>query len=499
METLALPASATETATLRGASAQRPRGGLRVLLCTLSPSAWMFLDVAVVALTVCVSQAVLASLGHHWIAGPWLSATVFALAVVVAGLVFGLYERTTLLSRASILLRSTLTVALGIVLAFSLISTLFYGQVSRWMGLTTFVAYAACTVPIRLAAHHLLTTTRFRVLCLGGGESIRRLAEMLANRRRCDYELVGYIDVQGGLDRLLAGRTRTALAPRFRSEEALRFEEACPCLGRPEDLPEVIADEQIDEIVVGLETMSLPDVGRAVSLSLRNRCRVTDQTTFVEKLLGEAPVESVSAEWFLRADVQNHTGYEIVKRLLDLAAAALALVLTLPLWPLIAVLIRLESAGPAIYRQFRVGRHGRIFTMYKFRTMRIDAERDGPCWAQANDQRVTRLGRLLRRSRLDELPQLVNILRGDMSLVGPRPERPEFVRRLEELLPHYGLRHLVTPGLTGWAQIHYGYGASVEDAHRKLCYDLYYLKHRSIELDLAILIRTFGTFLLGGR
>jgi lipopolysaccharide/colanic/teichoic acid biosynthesis glycosyltransferase len=184
---------------------------------------------------------------------------------------------------------------------------------------------------------------------------------------------------------------------------------------------------------------------------------------------------------------------------MDLIAAAIGLLLTLPIWPLIALLIRLESRGPTIYRQDRVGLHGRIFNICKFRTMRVDAERHGARWARENDDRVTRVGRFLRRSRLDELPQLWNILRGDMSLVGPRPERPEFVAKLAELIPHYRQRHLIKPGLTGWAQIRFHYGSSVADAQRKLCYDLYYLKHRSIDLDTAIIIRTIGAFLLGAR
>jgi exopolysaccharide biosynthesis polyprenyl glycosylphosphotransferase len=279
----------------------------------------------------------------------------------------------------------------------------------------------------------------------------------------------------------------------------LRFEDTCPCLGNLNQVIDVLAAHDIEEIVVASELASDAAVGRTVAHCLEGACRVTDQATFVEKLLGEVPAESIAAEWFLRADVQSRSNYEAVSRLLDFVVAGLGLVLTLPLWPLITLLIRLDSAGPVFFRQVRVGQRGRLFQICKFRTMRLDAEKDGARWAAENDARVTRIGRYLRKSRLDELPQLFNILRGDMSLVGPRPERPEFVRRLEHLLPHYRLRHLIKPGLTGWAQINYGYGSSIADAHRKLCFDLYYLKHRSLELDLAILIRTAGTFVLAAR
>ncbi len=189
----------------------------------------------------------------------------------------------------------------------------------------------------------------------------------------------------------------------------------------------------------------------------------------------------------------------VAKRLLDLAVASTALILTLPLWPLLALLIRLDSRGPALFRQTRVRRHGELFTIYKFRTMCLDAEKDGAQWAAVDDPRVTRLGRLLRLTRLDELPQLWNVVKGDMSLVGPRPERPEFVEHLSRSIPFYDQRHLLPPGLTGWAQILYRYGASEEDARHKLAYDLYYIRNMSLSLDLEILLRTVPLLMRGSR
>ncbi|MBU0595296.1 sugar transferase, partial [Candidatus Bipolaricaulota bacterium] len=176
-----------------------------------------------------------------------------------------------------------------------------------------------------------------------------------------------------------------------------------------------------------------------------------------------------------------------------------ALLLAAPLLLGISLLILTRERGPVFYSQTRVGQGGRPFTLHKFRTMRGDAEAHGTIWAQPDDPRATTLGRWLRRSRLDELPQLWNILKGDMSIVGPRPERPEFVEPLSTLIPFYAERHLIKPGLTGWAQINYRYGSTVADARSKLQLDLYYVKHTSLELDLIILLRTFGTFFLGSR
>jgi exopolysaccharide biosynthesis polyprenyl glycosylphosphotransferase len=181
---------------------------------------------------------------------------------------------------------------------------------------------------------------------------------------------------------------------------------------------------------------------------------------------------------------------DAVRRWRDVSGSLLLLTLALPLMVLVAWLIKLESRGPVLYRQDRVGLHGRVFRLLKFRSMRIDAEANGPCWAAERDPRVTRIGAFIRATRIDELPQLVNVLRGEMSLVGPRPERPCFTRQLGEIIPGYHQRACVLPGITGWAQVNYPYGASVEDARAKLVYDLHYLRNRSLALDLRILVAT---------
>ena len=193
--------------------------------------------------------------------------------------------------------------------------------------------------------------------------------------------------------------------------------------------------------------------------------------------------------------------YEVTRRALDVIGSLLLLAFALPLLLLVAFLIKVDSTGPVLYRQSRVGLHGRIFTMLKFRSMRVDAEVAGPCWATDRDPRMTRIGAFIRATRLDEVPQLLNVLRGDMSLVGPRPERPHFVQQLAAIIPRYNERTHVLPSITGWAQINYPYGASVEDARAKLAFDLFYINNRALLLDLRILLRTIPVvlFRIGAR
>jgi sugar transferase (PEP-CTERM system associated) len=217
-----------------------------------------------------------------------------------------------------------------------------------------------------------------------------------------------------------------------------------------------------------------------------------------EEYTGKIAVENLRPSWLIfSSGFRKSAIVGSLKRAIDFVAAAVGLILAAPLMLLVGAAIRLASPGPALYHQERVGRDGQLFTVHKFRSMRLDAEAaTGAVWASADDPRITPLGRMLRRTRLDELPQLWNVLRGDMSFVGPRPERPEFVRQLTEQIPYYGQRHIVRPGLTGWAQVRYTYGASVEDAMMKLQYDLYYIKNLSLALDLFILFSTIKTVLL---
>ena len=226
---------------------------------------------------------------------------------------------------------------------------------------------------------------------------------------------------------------------------------------------------------------------------------VEDADSFHERLTRKLWIKKLSSDWWVYSDgFQPSRVYQWHKRLLDILCASLMILITAPLQLLIAIAIKLDSPGPPIFSQERVGLRGVKFTLYKFRSMKTDAEsKSGPAWAAEGDDRATRLGRVLRKFRLDEIPQAFNVLRGDMSFVGPRPERPYFVDMLKQLVPTYSLRHYVKPGISGWAQVLYPYGATVEDAIEKLQYDLYYIKHMSFRQDLLVLFKTIRVILFG--
>ena len=269
-------------------------------------------------------------------------------------------------------------------------------------------------------------------------------------------------------------------------------------LSMTNSLTDIVAEQQVDEIVVALTER------RGGSMPLRELLdcklqgvRVVDIETHFERTLGQIRLESLSAGWLIFSDGFG-TGWvrAATKRIFDIVCASLLIVLTLPIMLVTALLILLEDGFPILYRQERVGLNGRLFDVVKFRSMQKDAEKDGqPRWAAATDDRVTKIGRIIRKLRIDELPQLFSVLKGTMSMVGPRPERPYFVDRLTQDIPFYAVRHSVKPGVTGWAQVRYQYGASVEDAAEKLQYDLYYVKNHSLLLDVVVMFETIGVVL----
>ena len=227
--------------------------------------------------------------------------------------------------------------------------------------------------------------------------------------------------------------------------------------------------------------------------------QVVDAPSFYEQMTGKLLIENIKPSWFIFSDGFKITNFvRICKRATDIFLAGTGMIVAIPLMPLIVALIMIDSPGPVLFRQVRVGERERDFVIFKFRTMRPDAETEtGAVWSQQDDPRVTMIGRFLRKSRLDEIPQLFNVLKGEMSFIGPRPERPEFVMKLKEEIPYYSERHFVKPGLTGWAQVRYPYGASVEDAVEKLRYDLYYIKNLSLFLDLLIVLETAKVVVFG--
>jgi len=270
-------------------------------------------------------------------------------------------------------------------------------------------------------------------------------------------------------------------------------------LGNVDDIDRLVADRHVSRIVVGLTDRR----GRLpIEPLLRAKLsgvRVEDATTTYERLTGKILIDDLKPSWLIFSDgFRASRGTRFVKRMLDLSLSLIGFILASPLMLLTALAVKLDSAGPALYSQERVGENGRVFKIYKFRSMRIDAEQAGvPIWAADRDHRVTRVGRVIRLTRLDELPQLWNVLNGDMSFVGPRPERPFFVAQLAQEIPFYMQRHAVKPGVTGWAQVKYRYGSSIEDAMEKLRYDLYYIKHLSVFFDLTIVLDTVKVILFG--
>jgi exopolysaccharide biosynthesis polyprenyl glycosylphosphotransferase len=255
-----------------------------------------------------------------------------------------------------------------------------------------------------------------------------------------------------------------------------------------------------EEIVVEVPDTLHPTERQALLYCTGLGLRVTDLGHFYEKEFEKVHVHSLGEAWFWGYDpAHSKPVFFAFKRLSDILLSVAGLLVFLPFAPLVYAAIRLQDGGPAIYTQVRVGFRNEPFRIYKFRTMRLDAEKDGAKWAKVGDSRVTRLGRLLRKTRLDEVPQFWNILMGDMSFVGPRPERPEFVEKIETEVPFYRYRHLIKPGLTGWAQVNYPYGASIEDARQKLAYDFFYLKYASITRELHIVLRTIVAAIQGAR
>lgn len=313
-----------------------------------------------------------------------------------------------------------------------------------------------------------------RVLVIGRGERAHTIMQTLEDAVGMKYQVVGFVDDKNG------GAESDAL----------------PTVGDVTRLSELAQQHRVHEVVVAIEdNLDQALFNRLVDCQ-SNGVRVSWMPDLYEKLCRKIPIQHIDPAWALQA-MQGQPVFSrlqlALKRLLDIVLVLCVMPTVLLIMPVVALAIKLDSKGPIFYRQTRCGRAGKPFSIFKFRTMTTDAEKDGkPRWASANDNRITKVGRILRKTRLDELPQIFNILRGEMSIVGPRPERPEFVSQLEQEIPYYRTRLMVKPGLTGWAQVHYDYGNSVEDALIKLQYDFYYVRYWSIWLDIYTMFQTFA-------
>lgn len=314
---------------------------------------------------------------------------------------------------------------------------------------------------------------RERVYVLGRGNRAEIVIEMLRQRRDAGMEVIPR-------DSIAAAREGNA--DNFAAELYALGESKAP----------------IDRVIVAIEERRGVTPLREL-LELRYKGFVIDDAcSLIERLEGKLPLDGLTPSSLIFTDgFELGAAKQFLRRFLSIGISLVGLLICLPIIPLIMLAVRLSSPGPIFFSQTRVGRHGKTFSVIKFRTMRQDAEADGAVWASANDSRVTPIGKFLRKSRLDEIPQMWNVLKGDMSFVGPRPERPEFVEWLSREIPFYELRQMVRPGITGWAQVRYQYGASLEESRQKLEYDLYYVKHLSLGLDLLIMFETIKTILLG--
>jgi len=292
---------------------------------------------------------------------------------------------------------------------------------------------------------------------------------------------------RGDLNLHLVGFVQTAGSPRNQQELF-----GHPIVGNADQLEAIATEQRVSRIIVALEDRRLKMPTRELVRLRVQGVRVEDAHSTISSLSGRVWLNTVQPSWFVFSDGFHRSRTTLIlKRAIDLSCALVGLAISLPLMLLIALAIRLDSPGGAIYRQKRVGFRGKCFDVLKFRSMCADAEKyNGAEWAKKDDPRITRVGRFIRKFRLDELPQFINIIRGDMSFIGPRPERPVFVDQLRQQISYYDERHSVRPGLSGWAQVQYGYGASLEDAIRKLEYDLFYLKNMSIFFDFAIILQT---------
>jgi len=454
-----------------------PSAGLALLL----------LD-AVLALAAWPIAAGLALAGQPAEARPDLFAlALFPIACLALLYASGLYRRDALLETRRSVGRVPFAVLLG-----SLLATLVASLLPPPLGALDSVRLLAAAVPCFTASAAVARGLLFALLRRGAFE--RRLLVIGAGARAHDLVLLLRREAGTlGYAVALVPEPGDAVDPRLAEDASVSI------LPPGQDYLAIAEAFGADQIVVA------PDERRGLPMEALIACRtagfpVHEYLAFLEREIGRVDIKRLELGWLLFADGFTFGPLDrLLKRMLDVTASAVLLTLASPFLLAAALAVKLQDGGPALYRQRRVTMGGRVFEIMKLRTMRIDAERAGAVWAQASDPRVTKLGHFLRRSRLDELPQLINVLRGDMSFVGPRPERPEFIAELASKLPLYNERHVVRAGLTGWAQVNYPYGASLDDSRSKLSYDLYYVKNFGVLFDLLIMLQTLRVVLWPGN
>lgn len=352
--------------------------------------------------------------------------------------------------------------------------------IGRGIFLITLFFLVGFVVLWRLLYHWVLETKRFtkRVLIIGSGDLAIEITREILDKKDSGFHVVGFLEYD--VDKVGV----SIINPKV--------------IGTYNQLPQIVESENVDRIVVAIqEKRGKMPMKELLECRLKG-IEIEDGTTFYERLTGKMAIENLNPSSLIFSEGFNQLRIKNTKRLLDLILSAVGLALLFPLFLITPVLIVIDSRGPVFFRQKRVGKDGKVYRLLKFRSMRDNAESyTGPVWAQTDDDRITRVGKIIRKTRIDEIPQIFNVIKGDMSIVGPRPERPFFVKRLEENVPYYSLRLCVKPGITGWAQIKYSYGASIQDSLKKLQFDIYYLKNVSMFLDLLIIFETIKVVLFG--
>jgi exopolysaccharide biosynthesis polyprenyl glycosylphosphotransferase len=320
-----------------------------------------------------------------------------------------------------------------------------------------------------------LSSVHQKILLVGDAKLCENMAQLIHSRKYLHARVIGYICPEGA-----SGGT-----------------DALPCLGGVNELLPVTRKDKVDQIVVATSFIG-GELNKVLLECMKEKARISDYWRKIEDVTGKVPIDYLDDYWFtVSLSHIDKRYFWMVKRLFDIVTSSLGLVIVLPLFLFAAFLVKLDSRGPVLYSQVRIGKANRPFRLWKIRTMRVGADKNNVHWTLENDERITGMGKLLRKMRFDEAPQLFNILLGNMTLVGPRPEAASLVELYGSEIPYYSERHMVTPGITGWAQINYRYGNTVADAREKLMYDLYYIKHRSIALDAAIILKTIRIVLTG--
>lgn len=397
-------------------------------------------------------------------------------SVITIFIILDVYSLHRMLNR---FLQQTIVVGLGLFFSAILVTFIFFffrNTIPRAVFIIFYLCSWMLISTFRYVFNKLIQSLIFWKILIAGETNIsKKIALLINSKKYLHSHIVGYMSNDKDAD----------------SSQDIKF------LGNTDNLPLIVTRENIDQLIVAYKKI---DEGMMKLLldCMQKKVKVTDFKKVIEDIAGKVPIEHLDDNWFiLQLSTINKRYFWYAKRLTDIVLSFIGLCIVIPFLPLIALLIKLDSRGPVLYSQMRIGKGSKPFRVWKLRTMAADADKNNVYWTIEKDSRITRLGKALRKIRLDELPQFINILKGDMSFVGPRPEAVSLVDMYAKEIPYYSERHMVTPGVTGWAQINYPYGNSIEDTRQKLMYDFYYIKNRNFTLDTMIFLRTIRTVLTG--